>query len=226
VIILDEPTQGLNQQGRQELVELIFRLQTEGKTVILVGTEEKIYGIIAIRDEIRPQAKEVIEKLHSMGIKVVMLTGDNESTARAIAQELNIDEIEADLKPEDKIVSVKKLEERYGAVAMVGDGINDAPALARATVGIAMGTAGTDAAIEAADTALMADDLKKVPFAISLGKSAKRISHQNIVFSLTVLAILIPSALTGVIGVAVAVFLHEASELLAVANGLRVGLRG
>jgi Cd2+/Zn2+-exporting ATPase len=152
-----------------------------------------------------------------------MLTGDNEATARAIANELNLDEVQADLKPEDKINAVVELERKYGAVAMVGDGINDAPALARATVGIAMGTAGTDAAIEAADTALMADDLTKVPFALGLGKRAKRISTQNVIFSLMILAVLIPMALMGMMSVAAAVFFHESSELLAVANGLRVG---
>ena len=151
-----------------------------------------------------------------------MLTGDNEMTARAIAKELGIDEVKADLKPEDKINAVEELERKYGAVAMVGDGINDAPALARATVGIAMGTAGTDAAIEAADTALIADDLTKVVYAINLGKRARRISLQNIIFSLLILAVLIPSALIGIMTVAIAVFFHEGSELLAVANGLRV----
>src|SRR3989304_4158740 len=123
-----------------------------------------------------------------------MLTGDNEMTARAIAKELGIDEVSANLKPEDKIKAVEELEKKYGSVAMVGDGINDAPALARATVGIAMGVAGTDAAIEAADVALMADDLTKVVYAIDLGKKARRISLQNIVFSLLLLAILIPAA--------------------------------
>ncbi|HLG30351.1 MAG TPA: HAD-IC family P-type ATPase, partial [Candidatus Brocadiales bacterium] len=200
----------------------VERLRDEGKTVILVGTEEKIAGIIAIRDEIRPQAKEVIDQLHRMGVKVVMLTGDNEMTARAIAKELGIDEVSANLKPEDKIKAIEELEKEYGAVAMVGDGINDAPALARATVGIAMGTAGADAAIEAADTALMADDLTKVVYAINLGKRARGISIQNIVFSLLILAVLIPSPLIGIMTVAIAVFFHEGSELLAVANGLRV----
>ncbi len=119
----------------------IEELRRAGKTIILVGTRESIAGILAIRDEIRPQAKSVIKQLHNMGIKVAMLTGDNEATARAIANELNLDEVQADLKPEDKINAVVELERKYGAVAMVGDGINDAPALARATVGIAMGTA-------------------------------------------------------------------------------------
>lgn len=200
----------------------IDKLRKEGKTVMFIGTEDSIMGLIAIRDEIRPQAKEAINQLHALGIQVAMLTGDNEITARAIAAELGIDDVKADLKPEHKIEAIKELEQKFGACAMVGDGINDAPALASATVGIAMGVAGTDAAIEAGDVALMADDLTKVSYAINLGKKAKRISNQNIVFSLVVLIALIPSALVGLINVAIAVFFHEASELLAVANGLRV----
>lgn len=217
----------LGQESRSmpQIETLIETLRNQGKTVMLIGTEAGIDGIIAIRDEIRPQAKGVIKELHRMGVKVIMLTGDNEVTARAIAEELGIDDVRADLKPEGKVAAVKELEEKYGAVAMVGDGINDAPALAQATVGIAMGTAGTDAAIEAADVALMADDLTKVSFAINLGKRARRISTQNIVFSLLILAVLIPSALIGIMSVALAVFFHEASELLAVANGLRVARR-
>ncbi len=202
---------------------IVQKLMNDGKTVVLVGTEKEIYGTIAIRDEIRSQTKDVIAELHRMGIKVVMLSGDNAITANAIAKELNIDDVRAELEPEDKIKAVEGLERDYGTVAMIGDGINDAPALARATVGIAMGTAGTDAAIEAANVALMADDLTKVPYAINLGKRARMISSQNIVFSLTLLAILIPSALIGIMSVAIAVFVHETSELLAVANGLRVG---
>ncbi|HOP75907.1 MAG TPA: heavy metal translocating P-type ATPase [Thermogutta sp.] len=205
-----------------QTIPQIETLRSHGKTVMLVGTETGIDAIVAIRDRIRSEAKEAIDELHRMGIKVIMLTGDNEATARAIAEELGIDEVRADLKPEGKVAAVKMLEEKYGTVAMVGDGINDAPALAQATVGIAMGTAGTDAAIEAADVALMADDLTKVSFAINLGKRARRISLQNIVFSLLILAILIPAALSGVMSVAFAVFVHEASELLAVANGLRM----
>jgi len=202
---------------------IVQKLMNYGKTVVLVGTEKEIYGIIAIRDEIRPQTKDVIADLHRMGIKVVMLSGDNTITTKAIARELNIDDVRAELKPEDKIKAVEELEKEYGAVAMIGDGINDAPALARATVGIAMGTAGTDAAIEAANVALMADDLTKVPYAINLGKRTKKISGQNIVFSLLLLAVLIPIALTGIMSVASAVIVHESSELLAIANGLRVG---
>ena len=201
---------------------VIDKFASEGKTVILLGTKTRIYGAIALRDEVRPGTKEIISELHKMGLKVVMLTGDNPQTAKAIANELGIDDFRAGLRPEDKIEAVKELKEKYGDIIMVGDGINDAPALAEATVGIAMGTIGTDAAIEAADVALMADDLSNVPYAISLGKRARRISKQNIVFSLMILAVLIPSALIGIMSVAIAVFVHEASELLAVGNGLRV----
>ena len=198
------------------------QLRKEGKTVIIVGNQEQLLGMIAVRDEIRSMAKVVIDRLHQMGIKVAMLTGDNRTTAEAFARELGIDDVRADLKPEEKITAIKDLQQKYGTVAMVGDGINDAPALATATVGMAMGTAGTDAAIEAADAALMADDLNKVSYALNLGKRARTISRQNIIFSLLILALLIPSALVGIMTVAVAVFFHEASELLAVANGLRV----
>ncbi len=200
----------------------IGALQEEGKTVVLVGTKEKIVGVIGIADQIRDESRQVIQALHQLGIKVAMLTGDNERAARAIAKKLEMDDVRADLKPEDKIQAIEELEQKYGTVAMVGDGINDAPALARATVGIAMGTAGTDAAIEAADVALMGDDLNKVLYATSLGKKSQQISTQNIIFSLVVLAALIPSALIGWLSLAGAVFFHEISEILAVLNGLRV----
>jgi Cd2+/Zn2+-exporting ATPase len=197
-------------------------LRSQGKTVVFVGTETSMLGLIAIRDKIRPQSALVMEQLHTMGIKTAMLTGDNKVVARAIAQELKIDEVKADLKPEDKVAAIIELENKYGFVAMVGDGINDSPALARASIGIAMGVAGTDAAIEAADVALMADDLSKISYVLRLGKRARIISSQNITFSLLILGVLIPSALVGIMSVAVAVFAHETSELLAVANGLRV----
>lgn len=200
----------------------IQRLRNQGNTVILIGTEKKIAGLIAVRDEIRPESKKVINELKKMGITIAMLTGDNAVTAKAIAEHLKIDEVKADLKPEDKILAIEELQREYGAVAMVGDGVNDAPALAKAAVGVAMGTAGTDAAIEAADVALMADDLEKFVFAIKLGQKARKVSLQNIVFSLVLLAVLIPSALIGVMTVAVAVFIHETSEILAVVNGLRL----
>jgi len=200
----------------------ISEFRGEGKTVILVGSADRIDGIIAVSDELRPSSKQVISELRAAGIQTIMLTGDNEITAKAVAEQFGIDEIQADLKPEDKINAIKNLEQKHGAVIMVGDGINDAPALAQATVGVAMGGAGTDTAIEAANVVLMADDIAKLPWAIRLGKKARKISLQNIVFSVIVLSILIPSALSGVMSVTLAVFFHEASELLAVGNGLRV----
>jgi Cd2+/Zn2+-exporting ATPase len=203
-----------------------MELRAEGKTVILVGTASEIYGIIALKDEPRAEAKGMVEKLDEMGICTIMLTGDNEVTAKAVAKDLGITEVRANLKPEDKISAIRELKSKYGAVAMIGDGINDAPALAEATIGIAMGTAGTDAAIEAADVALMADDLSKVPYALSIGRRSNHLGRQNIAFALIVLALMIPSALLGILSVALAVLLHEASELIAVANGLRMGRKG
>jgi len=200
----------------------IDALQRQGKTVMLVGTDIQVHGVIAIKDTPRAGAREVITGFHDMGLKVAMLTGDNELTARAIADELGIDDVRSDLKPEAKVAALQDLQRKYGLAAMVGDGVNDAPALASATVGIAMGTAGADAAIEAADVALIGDDLSKVGFAIDLGKRSRRIGRQNIVFSVLLLAVLIPAALLGALSVAAAVLVHEASEILAVANGLRV----
>ena len=207
------------------MTDEIARLQEQGKTVVLLGGKQHVEGMIAIRDEPRPEAEHAIQELHGMGIRVAMLTGDNERTAKAIAAELGIDDVRADLKPQDKVNAVKELEQQYGPVAMSGDGINDAPALATATVGLAMGTAGTDAAIEAADVALMGDDPSKVAYVLRLAQRSQRISVQNIVFSFLVLAVLIPGAVVGLLGITAAVFAHEASELIAVANGLRVARR-
>ncbi len=196
--------------------------QAQGKTVVLVGTTQDLRGLLILQDPVRDGVKDVILELHRLGLRAVMLTGDNASTARTVAESLSLDDSLADLKPEDKVEAVKKLERRHGPVLMVGDGINDAPALAAATCGVAMGAAGSDAAIEAADVALMADDLAKVPEVLRLARRAKRISVQNIVFSLLLLATLIPLAVGGVLSVALAVLVHEVSELIAVGNGLRV----
>lgn len=201
---------------------IIDGLQEEGKTVVLVGHSDQVIGLIALRDEIRPEAPQAIEGLRHSGIRhIVMLTGDNTRTAAAIAAHLGIDQVRAELKPADKSRAVTELQTTLGPVAMVGDGINDAPALATATVGIAMGTAGTDAAIEAADVALMGDDLRTLPYAVALGRKTRHISRQNIVFSVLILAVLIPSAVTGWLSIAGAVLVHEVSEIIAVLNGLR-----
>lgn len=205
----------------------IERLQDEGKTVVLVVCDETLLALIALRDEPRPEAETVIRELRALGIRrITMLSGDNERTARAIARNLGIDEFSAELRPEDKVTEVERLREQYGAVAMVGDGINDAPALAASDLGIAMGTGGTDAAIEAADVALMADSLTKLPESLRLGRRAAGISKQNLIFSIILLTVLIPSAVAGLLTVVAAVLIHEVSELLAVANGVRAARPG
>ena len=197
-------------------------LQDEGKTVVFAGDGDRPLALLALRDEPRPEAARAVRELRELGVRhISMLTGDNERTAQAIARALGLDDVRAELKPEDKVAAVADLRTRHGAVAMVGDGINDAPALAAADLGIAMGTGGTDAAIEAADVALMADDITKVAEALRLGRRATRISRQNLVFSVLLLAVLIPSAVAGLLTVVIAVTVHEVAELLAVGNGVR-----
>ncbi|WP_217914788.1 heavy metal translocating P-type ATPase [Miltoncostaea marina] len=200
----------------------VERLEQEGKTVVLVGAASEAVAVVAMRDEPRPEAREALGALRRLGLtNLVMLTGDNRRTAEAIARGLGIDDVRAELLPEQKVDEIERVRAAYGTVAMVGDGINDAPALARADLGIALGTGATDAAIEAADIALMADDLKKLPEALAIGRRSQRISRQNLVFSIALLTLLIPSAVVGLLTVVVAVLVHEVSELLAVANGLR-----
>ncbi len=205
-----------------DVTKRVKRLQAEGKTVILLGNEDGIRAIFALQDTLREDAVDVITRLHAMGIWTVMLTGDNIETAKRVAERLHIDEVHAGLRPDEKVEAIHRLMKK-GPVLMVGDGINDAPALAAATCGVAMGAAGSDAAIEAADIALMADDLDKLIEALHLGKKAKQVSLENIVFAITVLAILIPAGVGGFITIATAVLIHEATELMAVANGLRAG---
>jgi len=203
--------------------EEIAQLQNEGKTVVLLGDERAAWGLVAIRDNLRENAKHAIRQLHAAGVeKVVMLTGDNERTARAIAIEAGIDEFYADLKPEDKSVKVRELTQRVGHVAMVGDGVNDAPALAEATVGVAMGAAGTDVALETADVALMADDLEKLVYALHLAKRNQKIVRQNLVLSAVVIGVLVIGAVAGAFTLPIAVLGHEISEFVVIGNGLRM----
>jgi Cd2+/Zn2+-exporting ATPase len=210
----------VNLDGRAEDVS---RLQAEGKTVVLLGDETAVYTLIAIRDNIRENGRQAIENLHKAGIKkVVMLTGDNERTAQAIAQEAGVDEFYADLKPEDKVTKVRELAARYGHVAMVGDGVNDAPALVEATVGIAMGAAGTDVALETADVALMADDLEKLVYSLKLARRNQSVVKQNLWLSAVVIGALVIGAVAGWFTLPIAVLGHEISEFIVIGSGLRM----
>jgi Cd2+/Zn2+-exporting ATPase len=207
----------------REVQSHIDQLQSSGHTVVMVGTEKELWGLIGVRDNVRPNAAKAIAQLHEVGIRrVVMLSGDNRRTADAIAQEVGIDEVFADLKPEDKVACIRRLEKEVGLVAMVGDGVNDAPALAEATIGVAMGAAGTDVALETADIALMSDDLEKLVYAITLARRNRAIVQQNLVLSAIVIAVLVSGAIGGMFTLPIAVIGHELSEFLVIANGLRM----
>ena len=212
--------QGHDLSGISELVE---RLEAAGNTTVVLAGPDGPLGVLGVADTLRPQATESIAELRRLGIEhIVMLTGDNPRTAAAIAAQAGIDDIGAGLSPEDKATRIRDLVERYDHVAMLGDGINDAPPLAAASVGIAMGTAGSDIALETADVALMADDLAKLTTAIRTGRRTRRIVTQNLALSLVILAILVPTALFGVIALPVAVLAHELSELAVILNGTRM----
>jgi Cd2+/Zn2+-exporting ATPase len=198
-------------------------LQSAGKTVVLVGTETELVGIIAVADTVRPEAARAVDALQTAGVRTVMLTGDNERTARAVAEAVGIDEFRADLLPEEKLDAVEALLETE-TVAMVGDGVNDAPALARADVGIAMGAAGTDAALETADVALMADDLDGVPYCLRLARKANDVIRENIYASLAVKGLLALGAPFGYVTVIAAVVVGDMGMSLAVTgNAFRLG---
>jgi Zn2+/Cd2+-exporting ATPase len=201
----------------------ISSLKEQGKTTILLGNEKEVLGIIAIADQLRFEAKEAIKKLKEIGIRqVVMLTGDNEGTAKAVAREAGVDTYFARLLPDDKVEIIKQLREANGRIAMVGDGINDAPAMAVSDIGIAMGAAGTDIALETADIALMSDDLSKLPVAFSLSRRTVKNIRQNIIISLAVIAFLVPAALAGRIGMVPGLLINEAGGLAVIVNGLRL----
>lgn len=195
-------------------------LEAEGVTVVAVERDGVVIGLIGVRDELRPEARAAIRAIRDLGAEVVMLTGDNTRTAAAIASQAGIGRVHAALLPADKAVLVQELRAR-GAVAMVGDGINDAPALASADVGIAMGAMGTDVAIETADVALMGDDLRHLPQALLHAKRARTVMIQNLLMSGGIIATLVPLAAFGVLGLAPVVFIHEFAEVLVIANGLR-----
>ena len=201
----------------------IARLQSKGCTVVLVDRDDETIGAVAVRDELRPEAVETVRLLREQGIeRIVMLTGDNQRTADAIGATAGVDEVHAELLPADKVEMVQRLRSR-GDTAMVGDGINDAPALASADVGIAMGAMGSDVAIEAADVALMGEELTHLPEVLAHARRAGLIMRQNLALSALILLLLIPLAAFGVLGLAAVVAVHELAEVLVIANGVRAG---
>jgi Cd2+/Zn2+-exporting ATPase len=198
-------------------------LQAAGKTTMVVRVGEQYAGVLALADRPRDGVAQVLQQLRQLGIDaLVLLSGDNARVAGAVAQEVGLSASRAELLPEQKVQAIQELLAQHGRVAMVGDGVNDAPALAHATVGIAMGAGGTDVALETADVALMGDDLTKLPFAVALSRQARDIIRQNLVLALGVIALLIPSALFGLAGIGIAIVLHEGSTLLVVVNALRL----
>jgi Cd2+/Zn2+-exporting ATPase len=198
-------------------------LQQSGKTLMWIAEEKTAIGLIALADTLRREAAPTMKALKGAGVAhTIMLTGDNTRSASAIAHEIGLTEYRADLMPEDKLTVIRDLVKEYGQVAMIGDGVNDAPALANATVGIAMGGAGTDVALETADVALMGDDLSKLPFAVGLGRATRNIIVQNLFISLGVIALLIVTSLSGIVSIGIAIVFHEGSTLVVVANALRL----
>ena len=203
--------------------ETLERFEREGKTAVVLTDGRHPLAVLAVADAPRDTAASVVGELESMGLeRLVMLTGDNERTAAAIAGRLGLREWRASLLPEDKTAAVERLRGEHGAIAMVGDGVNDAPALAIADVGIAMGAAGTDVALETADVALMADDLAKLPAAVRLARRAMANVHQNVALSLAAVAILVVAALAGLLSLTEGLLLNEGTALLIIANGLRL----
>jgi Cd2+/Zn2+-exporting ATPase len=199
------------------------RLQKDGRSVMIVKHGSRWLGVLGLADQPRPEARAVLEQLRALSLRpLVMLTGDNRGVAEAVARSIGVDDVRSDLLPEDKVTAIRALMEAYGRLAMVGDGVNDAPALALATVGIAMGGAGTAVALETADVALMGDDLATLPFAVGLSRQAARIIKQNLALSMAVIALLVVATLGGWAGIGTAVLLHEGSTMVVVANSLRL----
>jgi Cd2+/Zn2+-exporting ATPase len=206
-----------------EITGLLDGLENKGKTTVLVGQNGQILGVLALADVPRPGVKETMGRLLDLGLeKLIMLTGDNEDVARQIGRQVGVTNVQADLLPEEKLAAIQALARDHGLVAMTGDGVNDAPALATATVGIAMGGAGTAVALETADVALMADDLSKLPFAVGLSRASRRIIRQNLVIAMGVAGLLVLAAVVGVVELSGAVVLHEGSTVLVVLNALRL----
>lgn len=204
------------------VAEANVKLVAAGRTTMIVRMGQQFLGVLGVMDTPRPVAAEVMRELRALGIeRLIMISGDNQAVADAVAKTVGLTEAQGDLMPEQKVDAIKALRDKHGKVAMVGDGVNDAPAMANATVGIAMGAAGSDVALETADVALMADDLAHLPFAVGLSRSTSRIIKQNLWVSLGVVAVLIPATIFG-LNIGTAVLFHEGSTLLVVVNALRL----
>jgi Cd2+/Zn2+-exporting ATPase len=218
----------LEERG-QETPEVHARLEAlaaSGRSVVVIGTADHVCGFLALADRVRPESVAAVEALHALGVRpVVMLTGDNRGTAAAVARETGVDEFRAELLPADKVTAVEELVAAHGSVAMVGDGVNDAPAMARATFGVAMGAVGTDAAIETADVALMSDDLSKLPWLVRHSRRTLAVVRQNIAFALGVKAVFVVLTFAGYSSMWGAIAADTGASLLVVFNGLRL-LRG
>lgn len=215
----------LHEKGveESEVHALTQRMEDEGYSVVVVGTDQHVVGLISIADSIRPESADVVQQLRAAGVQhVVMLTGDNQGTADGVGETVGVDEVRAELLPEDKMLAVRQMEKKYGAVAMVGDGVNDAPALATATIGIAMGAAGTDAAIETADIALMADDLSRLPWLVRHARRTLQIVRQNIALALVIKAVFMVLALAHVATLWMAIVADMGASLVVIFNGLRL----
>lgn len=204
------------------LTALASNIEAQAMTAMIVMHGSRALGAIGVSDRPRSEARVAVDALRALGCEVVMLTGDNAATAAFIAKEVGITSVEAGLMPNDKIARVRAFVVERGAIAMVGDGVNDAPALAAATVGIAMGHGGTDVALEAADVALMSDDLTRLPFAIELGRATRTMILQNVIFSMSVVLALIPLTLLGLVPLSLAVICHEGSTVIVALHGLRL----
>lgn len=211
-----------NGVGGPHVDEILKRLEAEGKTTVVLTTETEALAVLGVADTLRESSIEALKELHDLGVRSVMLTGDNQATAQAIATKVGIDDARGGLLPEDKLTAIGDLLEKYGSVGMVGDGINDAPALAKSSIGFAMGAAGTDTAIETADVALMEDDLRKLPLFIRLSRQTGRVLAQNITFAIGIKVVFFALALTGKATLWMAVFADMGASLLVVLNGLRL----
>lgn len=220
--ILDLPAEAQPQENRQYWLSVRNKLESEGKTVSVILKGDHIVGMIALQDAVRPQAALAVKRLQQLGIKVAMLTGDRKATAEVIAKQSGVDIVFSDLLPEDKVSHIKELRAQYGHVVMVGDGVNDAPALATATVGIGMGVSGSGTALEVADAVLMNDNIDEIAGTIKLARRVQRIVKQNMIFAIAVILTLIAANFLQGVALPLGVIGHEGSTILVILNGLRL----